>query len=66
MQIATRYYRAAGAIAGLSGVKEGLEGVDSQAFPGKVVVYPQILDLPVTRLEDLERNWARIQKEFGV
>jgi hypothetical protein len=32
----------------------GLEGVISQAFPGKVVLYPQVQDFPVTRLEDLK------------
>ena len=53
------------AIAGLSGVKEGLEGVDSQDFPGKVVVYPQILDLPVTRLEDLERTLPKVYALLG-
>lgn len=53
------------AIAGLSGLKEGLEGVDSQAFPGKVVVYPQILEMPVTRLEDLERTLPRVYALLG-
>lgn len=42
------------AVSGFSGVKVGLEGVISQAFPGKVVLYPQVQDFPVTRLEDLK------------
>ena len=36
------------AISGLGDVKKGLEGVVHQAFTGKVVIYPQILDFPLT------------------
>ena len=42
------------AISGLNDVKKGLEGVIHQGFTGKVVIYPQILDFPLTRLEDLK------------
>lgn len=42
------------AVAGLSGAREGLDGVMNQRYPGKVVIYPQVLDYPVTSLADLK------------
>ena len=42
------------AVASLAGLPAGLHGVAEGRFPGKVVIYPQIRDLPLTPLEDLE------------
>jgi threonine dehydrogenase-like Zn-dependent dehydrogenase len=61
------------AVAGLCAVKEGLQAVAEGTFPGKIVIYPQIADLPLTplsklgekfpavaqHLEDGERTWTR-------
>ncbi|OPZ84792.1 MAG: Zinc-binding dehydrogenase [bacterium ADurb.Bin429] len=44
---------AVAAIGGLNAVLEGLELVKAQAIPGKIVIYQQIEDLPLTRLGDL-------------
>ncbi|HOF89151.1 MAG TPA: zinc-binding dehydrogenase, partial [Armatimonadota bacterium] len=44
---------AVAAIGGLNAVLDGLELVQAQAIPGKIVIYQQIEDLPLTRLSDL-------------
>jgi len=53
------------AICGLSGFRAGLEGVMKQSFPGKVVVYPQVLNFPVTRLEDLRDVLPNVYAKLG-
>ncbi|MHB9023596.1 MAG: zinc-binding dehydrogenase [Armatimonadota bacterium] len=45
---------AAAAIGGLNAVYEGLELVKAQAVPGKIIIYQQIEDLPLTRLSELK------------
>jgi len=44
---------AVAAIGSLNAVYHGLELVKGQAVPGKIVIYQQIEDLPITRLSDL-------------
>jgi len=53
------------AISGLNDVKKGLEGVIHQGFTGKVVIYPQILDFPLTRLEDLKDVLPKVYDKLG-
>lgn len=53
------------AVSGLSDAKAGLEGVMSQRFPGKVVIYPQVLDFPLTMLSDLKERLPRVYALLG-
>jgi threonine dehydrogenase-like Zn-dependent dehydrogenase len=53
------------AVAGLSAVKEGLEGVIKSQFPGKVVIYPQVLEFPLTMLTDLKERLPRVYGKLG-
>ncbi len=53
------------AIAGLNGAKKGIEGVVNQTFAGKVVVYPQILDFPLTPLEELSGVLPNVYAKLG-
>lgn len=53
------------AIAGLGDAKKGIEGVMHQTFAGKIVVYPQILDFPLTALEDLEDILPKVYAKLG-
>ena len=46
--------RSVAAVGSLGAAKEGLRSVKEQVFPGKVVIYPQIKDMPLTALPDLE------------
>ena len=53
------------AVSGFRGAKEGLDGVVHQAFPGKVVIFPQILDFPLTRLSDLKNTLPNVYAKLG-
>ncbi|MFO7697116.1 MAG: alcohol dehydrogenase catalytic domain-containing protein [Anaerolineae bacterium] len=53
------------AIAGLSAAKEGLEGVIKSQFPGKVVIYPQVLSFPLTMLSDLKQRLPGVYEQLG-
>jgi L-sorbose 1-phosphate reductase len=53
------------AVSGLGDAKKGLEGVVHQTFTGKVVIYPQILNFPLTTLEDLEKVLPKVYAKLG-
>ncbi|MDQ1318258.1 MAG: L-sorbose 1-phosphate reductase, partial [Candidatus Poribacteria bacterium] len=42
-------------ISGMKGAIEGLKGVDTQRFHGKVIVYPQLTELGLIELDDLPK-----------
>jgi threonine dehydrogenase-like Zn-dependent dehydrogenase len=46
--------RSVAAIGSLSAARDGLEAVRDTSFPGKVVIYPQIKELPLTSLAELK------------
>jgi threonine dehydrogenase-like Zn-dependent dehydrogenase len=46
--------RSVAAIGSLSAARGGLEAVLDTAFPGKVVIFPQIKEMPLTALSDLK------------
>jgi threonine dehydrogenase-like Zn-dependent dehydrogenase len=41
------------AICGLDGAVEGIRAVENQLIPGKIIVYPSVENLGLTRLEEL-------------
>lgn len=49
-----------GAISGMAGAIAGLEAVRDKTVAGKIVVYPQLPDLPLILLEDLHRTHPRV------
>ncbi|MFO7975814.1 MAG: alcohol dehydrogenase catalytic domain-containing protein [Candidatus Hydrogenedentota bacterium] len=53
------------AIGGLNSAREGLEGVRDARFPGKTVIYPQILDLPLMGLEEIPDKLPELKDELG-
>jgi hypothetical protein len=53
------------AVASLEGLPEGLKGVAEGRFPGKVVIYPQIQNLPLTPLEELESVLPNVAAKLG-
>ncbi len=48
--------RCVAAIGGMLSVREGYEAVANGVYPGKVVIYPQIEDYPLTPLEELSEK----------
>jgi L-sorbose 1-phosphate reductase len=56
---------AVAAIGGLEAVYDGLAGVQDSAFPGKVVIYPQITGLPLTSLPELKDKLPEIAALLG-
>jgi L-sorbose 1-phosphate reductase len=48
------YNRSVAAIGSLSAARDGLQAVKDTVFPGKVVIYPHIKELPLTALPDLK------------
>ncbi len=46
--------RSVAAIGSLEAVRDGMQAVMDTSFPGKVVIYPHIKELPLTALADLE------------
>ncbi|MEK7398490.1 MAG: hypothetical protein AAB116_16280, partial [Candidatus Poribacteria bacterium] len=50
------------AISGMKGAIEGLRGVDSQRFHGKVIVYPQLPELGLIELDNLSEVMPDVAK----
>jgi threonine dehydrogenase-like Zn-dependent dehydrogenase len=46
--------RSVAAVGSLSAARAGLQAVQDTAFPGKVVIYPHIKEMPLTALPDLK------------
>jgi len=46
--------RSVAAVGSLSAARDGLQAVQETAFPGKIVIYPNIRDFPLTALSDLK------------
>jgi L-sorbose 1-phosphate reductase len=53
------------AISGLGDVRAGLEGVVHQTFPGKIVIYPQVPDFPLTALPELKQRLPNVYAKLG-
>lgn len=53
------------AIAGFRDARKGIEGVMNQAYPGKIVIYPQILDFPLTPLAELASTLPAVYALLG-
>jgi threonine dehydrogenase-like Zn-dependent dehydrogenase len=46
--------RSVAAVGSLSAARDGLKAVQDTVFPGKIVIYPHIKEMPLTALSDLE------------
>lgn len=54
--------RSVAVIGGLMSARDGLIAVKEAKYPGKIVIYPQILDLPLIPLEELPKQLPDIAK----
>ena len=46
--------RSVAAVGSLNAARDGYQAVQDMVFPGKVVIYPQIKDFPLTALHNLK------------
>ena len=55
-------------VAGVCGFKDvwnGMEAVRTGSFPGKIVVYPHIENLPLTSIKELKKKYPKIAAQLG-
>jgi hypothetical protein len=52
-------------VGGLEAVHAGLEAVLAMALPGKIVIYPQLRDLPLTPITDLPEKMPEVAALLG-
>ncbi|MFH1708528.1 MAG: alcohol dehydrogenase catalytic domain-containing protein [Planctomycetota bacterium] len=52
------------AVGGLKALKEGVQAVAEGSFPGKVVIYPHLMDLPLTTLEACAAKYPSVAARF--
>ncbi|MGQ9731636.1 MAG: alcohol dehydrogenase catalytic domain-containing protein [Candidatus Zipacnadales bacterium] len=57
--------RSVAAIGGMKAAREGLRAVKEGTFAGKIVIYPQILELPLTPLEELGNLLPEVAEQLG-
>jgi hypothetical protein len=52
-------------VTGFRAAREGIDGVMHQRFEGKCVVYPMILDFPLTTLAELKDALPKVYAKLG-
>ena len=57
--------RSVAAIGGIEAAREGMGAVQDGLIPGKIVIYPQIEGLPLTRLDELDEQLPDIAEKLG-
>ncbi|MFN8457194.1 MAG: alcohol dehydrogenase catalytic domain-containing protein [Anaerolineae bacterium] len=53
------------AIGGLRAARAGLQAVMEQTYPGKIVIFPQLLDLPLLGLPELHMTLPAVAAQLG-
>jgi threonine dehydrogenase-like Zn-dependent dehydrogenase len=57
--------RSVAAIGSLTAAKDGLQAVKDAALAGKVVIYPNIKEMPLTRLEELKEKMPTVHAKLN-
>jgi hypothetical protein len=57
--------RSVAAIGGLETAAEAIESVIEGKYPGKVVIFPQIRNLPLTSLKELKQRLPEVADKLG-
>lgn len=52
------------AVSGMAGAMDGLKVVEERAFSGKIVIYPAIKDMPLTRLDQLAELYPTVAEKM--
>jgi threonine dehydrogenase-like Zn-dependent dehydrogenase len=57
--------RSVAAIGGMGVARAGLEALINGTYAGKIIIFPQLNDLPLLGLEELEQRYPRIAEKLG-
>jgi L-sorbose 1-phosphate reductase len=57
--------RVVAAIGGLKAAREGLEALIAGKYPGKIVIFPQLPDLPLMGLDELAEKLPAVAEKLG-
>ncbi len=57
--------RSVAAIGGMEAAKEAYQAVIDGAYPGKIVIFPQIHNLPLTGLKELDERLPQVAEKLG-
>jgi threonine dehydrogenase-like Zn-dependent dehydrogenase len=57
--------RSVAAIGGLKAIAKGLQAVMERIYPGKIVIFPQLLDLPLLSLAELNNALPEVYARLG-
>jgi threonine dehydrogenase-like Zn-dependent dehydrogenase len=53
------------AVGGLNALRQGLQAVMEQTYPGKIVIYPHLVDLPLLSLTQLKSVLPEVYAQLG-
>ena len=53
------------AIGGMNVAKEGIKAMMESRYPGKILIFPQLLDLPLLALDELEQTLPDVAAKLG-
>ncbi|SHO52411.1 alcohol dehydrogenase catalytic domain-containing protein [Desulfopila aestuarii] len=56
--------RSVGAIGGMNAAKEGIKAVIDGKYAGKIVIFPQLEDLPLLGLDELEKSLPEVAEKL--
>jgi len=56
---------AVAAIGGINQIADGIKAMKNWVFPGKIVIYPHIVDFPLTAVDKLNGKMPEIEKFLG-
>ncbi len=57
--------RSVAAIGGMGAAREGISALLNGTYAGKIIIFPQILDLPLIGLQELEQHYPSIAGKLG-
>ncbi len=53
------------AVGGINQIADGIKAMKEWVFPGKIVIYPHVIDFPLTAINELEKRVPEIAKYLG-
>ncbi len=57
--------RSVAAVGGMNAARDGIDALMQGTYAGKIVIFPQILDLPLMSLQELRERYPEIGRKMG-